>query len=154
MLNHIVDSYRVNVDVDVPLFLPLSGQRRMADLRFTAVQEKLHNFRINGQVNFESGWEFGFYLSNAITARAVWNPRMEIKDDWEAYRTALTAVLTPFGDYAAPLRELIIKLAASQLEVMVLSKVKGQAPADLTKLSGHAYMSGADSWVDLERMLG
>jgi hypothetical protein len=71
--------YRVNVDVDVPLFLPLSGQRRMTDLRYTAQQEKAHGFRINGQVNFESGWEFGFYLSNAVTARAIWNPRMEVR---------------------------------------------------------------------------
>lgn len=37
---------------------------------------------------------------------------------------------------------------------MVFSRVQGKASADLTKLSGHAYMSGADSWVDLERMLG
>lgn len=37
---------------------------------------------------------------------------------------------------------------------MVFSRVDGKPSADLTKLSGHAYMSGADSWVDLERMLG
>lgn len=37
---------------------------------------------------------------------------------------------------------------------MVFSRVNGQPSADLTKLSGHAYMSGSDSWVDLERMLG
>jgi hypothetical protein len=42
----------------------------------------------------------------------------------------------------------------AQADVMVFSRVHGKAPADLTKLSGHAYMSGADSWVDLERMLG
>lgn len=40
----------MNVDVDVPLFLPLSGQRRLADLRYTAQQEKIHRFRIDGQV--------------------------------------------------------------------------------------------------------
>jgi hypothetical protein len=36
----------------------------------------------------------------------------------------------------------------------VFSRVKGQPSVDLDKLSGHAYMSGADSWVDLERALG
>ena len=36
----------------------------------------------------------------------------------------------------------------------MFSRVDGKPSADLTKLSGHAYMSGADSWVDLERMLG
>lgn len=71
------------MDVDVPLFLPLSGQRRLADLRYTAQQEQQHGFRISGQVNFESGWEFGFYLSNAVTARAIWNPRTEVQQLYE-----------------------------------------------------------------------
>jgi hypothetical protein len=70
----------VNVDVDVPLFLPLSGQRRLSDLRYTAQQQRQGGFSISGQVNFESGWEFGFYLSNAVTARAIWNPRMEVSE--------------------------------------------------------------------------
>jgi hypothetical protein len=74
----------VNVDIDVPLFLPLSGQRRLSDLRYTALQERKGGFRTSGQANFESGWEFGFYLSNAITARAVWNPRLE-----EVYTTVI-----------------------------------------------------------------
>ncbi len=43
----------MNVDVDVPTFLPLSGQRRLADLRYTAQQEKIHRFRIDGQVRDE-----------------------------------------------------------------------------------------------------
>ena len=40
--------------------------------------------------------------------------------------------------------------------MLVFSRVNGATPSDedLLKLSGHAYMSGADSWVDLERMLG
>lgn len=75
----LVSSIRVNVDVDVPLFMPLHGQRRLADLRYTAQQEQEHDFRITGQVNFESGWEFGYYLSNAVTARAIWNPRVEVR---------------------------------------------------------------------------
>jgi len=44
----------------------------------------------------------------------------------------------------------------AQAEVLVFSRVNGATPSDedLLKLSGHAYMSGTDSWVDLERMLG
>lgn len=67
--------------MDVPLFLPLSGQRRLSDLRYTAQQEATQGFKISGQVNFESGWEFGFYLSNAVTARAIWNPRPEVRTE-------------------------------------------------------------------------
>lgn len=41
-----------------------------------------------------------------------------------------------------------------QAELMVFSRVNGEPSVNLDKLSGHAYMSGADSWVDLERALG
>ena len=49
-------AYWVNVDVDVPLFLPLSGQRRLYDLRRAAAREIAGGYKISGQVNFESGW--------------------------------------------------------------------------------------------------
>ena len=43
------------MDVDVPLFLPIYGQRRLHDLRRIAGREKRENFRIQGQMNFDSG---------------------------------------------------------------------------------------------------
>ncbi|KAJ1441705.1 hypothetical protein B484DRAFT_415090 [Ochromonadaceae sp. CCMP2298] len=145
-------AYWVNVDVDVPLFLPLSGQRRMADLR--ATERAQRGGSMQGQMNFESGWEFGFWLSNCVTARAPWDPKIGIPGDWDAYAEALLQLLPDrvFGDQAGTLRRQIGSLAEAQAGVMVYSGVKGGA--DLTKMSGHAYMSGTDSWSDLERMLG
>lgn len=90
-------AYWVNVDIDVPLFLPLygkiylhddsllasnnlirtspsAGQRRQHDLRRIALREQREGFRINGQMNFDSGWEWGYWLSDVVTARAAWNP--------------------------------------------------------------------------------
>ena len=29
---------------------------------------------MDGQMNFDSGWEWGYWLSDMITARASWNP--------------------------------------------------------------------------------
>ena len=142
------------MDVDVPLFLPLSGQRRLSDLRRTAQQELSAGYSIEGQMNFESGWEFGYYLSNVITARASYNPKLEIADDWAAYRSLLRPVLTVFGDRAEAVEEAVVALARVQAEVLIYGRVRGQDPVDLSKLSGHAYMSGADTWVDLPRMLG
>lgn len=149
-------AYWVNVDVDVPIFLPLSGQRRLYDLRRTARLEAEGGYKISGQMNFESGWEFGYYLSNAVTARAVWNPHMEVAGDWEAFRTILGPLMRAFGDLAAPLEQAIVNLAKTQADVMIYSKINGEDMdvADLKKLSGHAYMSGSDSWVDLPRLLG
>ena len=48
-------AYWVNVDVDVPLFLPIYAQRRQHDLRRIAGREIKENFRIDGQMNFDSG---------------------------------------------------------------------------------------------------
>lgn len=146
-------AYWVNVDVDVPLFLPLHGQRRLKDLRRTARMEKENNFRITGQMNFESGWEFGYYLSNAITARSVWNPRMEIEDDWEAFEAILSPLLSIFGDYSDKVVDAMVKLTRSQQDLLIYGEINNQKSLDLTKLSGHAYLSGTDTWVDIPRAL-
>ena len=120
-------SYWVSVDIDVPLFLPLYGQRRQHDLRRIASKEMqsqqqqqqdssccsaegvdtqrdgmssswsesagsssssctcsgedaLPPFSIQGQMIFDSGWEWGYWLNDVIAARASWDPSMEISD--------------------------------------------------------------------------
>lgn len=116
-------SYWVSVDIDVPLFLPLYGQRRQHDLRRIANKEiqsqqrqqqqqhclccfaeaedgecatlsenpdnsctcsnlddDLPPFRIQGQMIFDSGWEWGYWLNDVIAARASWDPAVEISD--------------------------------------------------------------------------
>ena len=69
-------SYWVNVDIDVPLFLPIYGQRRQRDLRKIAIREHFDSFRLTGQMNFDSGWEYGYWLNNLVTARSSWNPQV------------------------------------------------------------------------------
>ena len=54
-------AYWVNVDVDVPLFLPIYAQRRQHDLRRIAGREIKENFRIDGQMNFDSGESYILY---------------------------------------------------------------------------------------------
>jgi hypothetical protein len=147
-------AYWVNVDVDVPLFLPLSGQRRLYDLRRTARLENAGNFRISGQMNFESGWEFGYFLSNVITARSVWNPRMEIQDDWVAFDASLSSVFSIFGDFNAEVISGLVELSKAQQDILIYGKIENKESSDLNKLSGHAYLSGTDTWVDIPRMLG
>jgi hypothetical protein len=77
MFSHLYD-HRVNVDIDVPLFLPLYGQRRQHDLRRIALRELRENFRMEGQMNFDSGWEWGYWLSDVVTARASWDPYLAV----------------------------------------------------------------------------
>ena len=103
-------SYWVSVDIDVPLFLPLYGQRRQHDLRRIAKKEiesqqpkssccsadgvggefctnpdincneQSEPFRIQGQMIFDSGWEWGYWLNDMIAARASWDPAIDIVD--------------------------------------------------------------------------
>lgn len=76
----------MNVDVDVPLFLPLYGQRRLHDLRRIAGREIKENFRIDGQMNFDSGWEWGYWLSDVV----------RVVLDLTSYLSAVTANESPF----------------------------------------------------------
>lgn len=142
------------MDIDVPLFIPLYGQRRLTDLRNTAHLEIKQGHRINGQMNFESGWEFGYHISNMVTARAVWNPQLAVRDDWEAFRQALRPLTSIFGKYGSDVTDSIIELSMNQVRLLIEGRVNGAASPDLTKLSGHAYVSGTDTWVDIPRMLG
>lgn len=81
-LYHGETAYWVNYDIDVPLFLPYYSFGRLYDLRKLARAEVNKNIRLMGQVNFESGWEWAFWFSNTITARAAWDPKsLSLTDD-------------------------------------------------------------------------
>jgi hypothetical protein len=36
------------------------------------VAQEADGFKIDGQMNFDSGWEWGYWLNDVITARAAW----------------------------------------------------------------------------------
>jgi len=177
-------AYWVNVDIDVPLFLPIYAQRRLHDLRRIAGRERREGFRIEGQMNFDSGWEWGYWLSDVVTARASWDPLLsplvdtavseastttssstsntekaaeyrEADDQWEAFEKSLTPLLTLLPRrHAQPLATLLVTLARAQAELLILGRVDGKPSPNLRKLSGMAYLSGGDTWVDLPRRFG
>lgn len=202
-------AYWVNVDVDVPLFLPLYGQRRLHDLRRLARREADENFKIQGQMNFDSGWEWGYWLSDVVTARASWNPIMEPQisfdgdndktsadmtqndgdekcgsgaesgeqctsyvdpiaqhhqgqyKEWEAFAEAMYPMLSLFYEYSPHLEiekrltRLLVHLSKEQARLLIRGEViEGVPSKNLKKLSGIAYLSGGDTWIDLPHMLG
>jgi hypothetical protein len=81
-------SYWVNYDIDVPLFMPLYGQRRQKDLRKIGLREIDEHFHMHGQMNFDSGWEWGYWLNDVVTARSSWNPLINqaTVDDYQGCR--------------------------------------------------------------------
>ena len=197
---------RVNVDIDVPLFLPLYGQRRLRDLQNIAIREKQSGVRIRGQMNFDSGWEWGYWLNDVITARASWNPfpdqcstdvsasnlfcydsekemdhinvteysscnlgyNLSIcsnndtskntidKDfEWKSFAISLQPLIKIYpSDIGERLRRLLVNLTFAEAELLLFGKVDGKPCPNIAKLTGIAYMSGVDTWVDLPRMMG
>lgn len=167
-------AYWVNVDVDVPLFLPIYGHRRQYDLQHIAYREISENFRIDGQMNFDSGWEWGYWLSDVITARASWNPFHILSKDnyildrnipisideaksisWNVYSSFLRVFTNIFDDKTGEkLNMFLVNLTKSQEKLLIFGQVGNQTCPDIHKLSGFPYLSGDDTWIDLPRMFG
>ena len=197
---------RVSADIDVPLFLPVYGQRRLYDLRKIARREEAEGFSMQGQMNFDSGWEWGYWLNDVVTARASWSPLLHIQDQWDAYQESLRPFLSLYpAAVGEELGHILVGLTQMQDQLLILGNVTyadcdpaaGAAcgmqdspadpqscPADChttsnsagytsttrtgagtgdsepgqsrysSKISGMAYLQGADTWIDLPRLLG
>jgi hypothetical protein len=169
-------SYWVNVDIDVPLFLPIYGQRRQKDLRKIALTEQTEHFKIAGQMNFDSGWEWGYWLNDVITARSSWNPQITestiaefsncendptvcppSSDQWKEYSKALYAYFTRiYGSlsFSKKLTSFLVELSELQANLLIHSYINGRPNPFLPKLSGIAYLCGSDTWTELPRLFG
>jgi hypothetical protein len=171
-------SYWVNVDIDVPLFLSIYGQRRQKDLRKIAIRESLESFHMTGQMNFDSGWEYGYWLNDVITARSSWDPQIKesnyqefatctqdaitkqpncppYSDEWSIYSISLQIYTKIYGsNLSQQLTTFLTDFTKLQSELLILSYINGRPNPNLQKLSGIAYLSGTDTWVDIPRLFG
>jgi glutathione S-transferase len=146
-------AYWVSYDVDVPLFLPVYPYRRVHDLRMIAQDEERGEMKrtgshINGQVIFSSGWEFGYWFNDVISAEAAWNPRAEAATSAQAFEEIIKDVFRLEGA-ASQLADILSKVAKSQHELLVKGVVNGKPPAKIEKRTGIAYMSGIDVYDEL-----
>jgi hypothetical protein len=149
-------AYWVSFDIDVPLFLPLYGQRRSADLRLLAIDERDKRAGstgkpMNGQFIFSSGWEWGYWLSDVVAARAAWNPHAEATSDSDAYKAVLQGALRAFGSLAAPLESWIARYSDAEYRYLIKGEVNGKAPADVSQRNGQAYLQGWETWDDVSK---
>ena len=148
-------AYWVNVDVDVPLFLPIYAQRRLYDLRRIAALEKTSGAHIHGQMIFDSGWEWGYWLNSAVAGRASWDPMLSETDEWSAFGKSLQMITRLLGpQLGVRLETILVDLTRRQAELLILGIVNGTASPNIAKLSGIAYLCGSDTWVELPRMFG
>lgn len=162
VLWHPESAYWCTFDIDMPLFFPLYAERRLYDLRTIARDElegrvgrgKYAGSRINGQMLFSSGWEWGYWLNDVIAARAAWNPHMRTKSDRMAFRKALDPVVKIFGGAKDELRKILMDIVESERDLLILGKVGGLKPSGVIKRNGQGYLEGWDSLDDLGDIIG
>jgi hypothetical protein len=145
---HPETAYWVSFDIDVPLFLPLYGERRVHDLRLLAKDEH-GQAPMDGQMIFSSGWEWGYWLNDVVAARAAWNPHEEAASDEDATRAILDDTLASFGPNKKPVIDAILGFMKDERDLLILGKHDGQAPSDIVSRNGQAYLQGWEVWDDL-----
>lgn len=152
-------AYWVSYDVDVPLFLPIYADRRLYDLRLIAEDEiegrighgEYQGSRIDGQVNFSSGWEWGYWINDVVTARAAWDPLIHIEDHQKALSVALDPIVTPFNQQASEVKQILMDLITVQNDLFIFG---GLENVDPTYKNAQAYLQGWESWDDVGHLLG
>jgi hypothetical protein len=145
-------SYWVTYDINVPLFLPVYAGRRLSDLQLLDRLEQRGKLgrgaqagsRMDGQLIFTSGWEWGYWLNDVISARAAWNPRISLE-------TGFADALAPLGNPEAA--RLLNQIQAEQGALLVEGQVEGQAPENIVQRSGMAYLPGVDTWTQMGHVL-
>lgn len=157
---HPETAYWVSFDVDVPLFLPVYAERRLHDLRLIGADEQaglvgvgVHaGKRMDGQSTFSSGWEWGYWLNDVVTARAAWNPQLDAPSDEAALTRILDRSLRILGDARIPVRDLVIETARVQHEMLIEGRVGGVKPASVVRKNGQAYLQGSETWDDVSEI--
>ncbi|GAB5034062.1 Hypothetical protein NocV09_01700240 [Nannochloropsis oceanica] len=170
-------AYFINVDIDVPLFLPVYAERRLHDLLLLAGMEEKEGFRLAGTWNFDSGWEWGYWLNDIIMAASMWNPtqfqEVEGEKDYcsggksnscgrnvtlKAFQRAVEQALRQLPPTVrAQMAEWVADLVHFQYHTLLLGELGDEASVpspNQIKLSGIAYLCGKDTWVELPRRLG
>lgn len=170
-------AYWVSFDIDVPLFLPLYAERRLHDLRLLAADELAGRMgrgehagsRMQGQVFFSSGWEWGYWLNDVVTARAAWDPRLRRSQDQDALQEILEEALAPLGEGWSEAAALLGRTAEAQHRLLILGDLRSLG-GDLFKedtrseepeiplvegpLTGQAYLQGVETWDDVADLIG
>lgn len=146
-------AYWVSFDVDVPLFLPLYADRRLYDLRLLAKDEDAPGAgKMDGQLVFSSGWEWGYWLNDVIAARAAWDPGPTSASQIDALKGSLEKALRVFGPATKDVVSWIADVVQSEQELLIEGKVSGKAPKSIAMRNGQAYLQGWETWDDVSKL--
>ena len=153
-------AYWVNFDINVPLFLPLYGDRRIHDLRMMrGAEEENVAVSFDGQMNFCSGWEWGYWLQDVMTSRAAWGVVSPAEGSHEdAVRDALKPIIATLvpkssmvaNTLATSVEDWLVGYMNTQNELLIHGLSKNGSNY---KTNGHAYMAGKDSTFEVESIV-
>ncbi|KNC48718.1 uncharacterized protein AMSG_00493 [Thecamonas trahens ATCC 50062] len=146
---HCESAYWVNYDIDVPLFLPVYGLNRLVDLRRLASSSP----SLDGQMVFDSGWEWGYWLHDVVVARAAYDPSLDIASDHAAFAEALRVPTAPFGSAQDDVIAWLMAMVEAETQLLIYGNVTGHIfdgnDASVVKANGQAYLEGWDSFADI-----
>jgi len=77
------------------------------------------SIKVDGQFNFCSGWEWSYWLSDVITARAAWDPKIDIENQQDALTAILQDALQPLGPASSNIVNLISQLVAAERAYLI-----------------------------------
>jgi hypothetical protein len=146
-------TYWVSYDADVPLFLPVYGLKRVSDLRTIAGIERKSGARMQGQLLFSSGYEWGYWLANIVAMRAAWNPHTEAPNDTLAHQAILKEIFPSAKTGANELVALLSKMADVQDRLLIKGQIGNKIPGSIERRSGIAYLSGYETWDEINTSL-
>jgi hypothetical protein len=152
-------AYWVSFDVDVPLFLPIYADRRLSDLRVLAKDEDDGKFgrgvhagaKMDGQLVFSSGWEWGYWLNDVVAARSAWEPASGASQE-AALKSALAPVTRVFGAASDDVTTWIADVVRAEQALLIEGKVGGVAPSTVVQRNGQAYLQGTETWDDVSKL--
>jgi hypothetical protein len=156
-------TYWVSYDIDTPLFLPSYGERRLNDLRIIGHEEDAHvlgrgnlkGSRMQGQLLFVSGFEWGYWYNQLVAMHAAWNPRLN-ESSKQAFENITREILRPDAASTASTNSLVSILSETvdvQNALLVRGVINGKAPRTSERLTGMAYLSGQETWDELNTSL-
>ena len=122
-------AYWVAFDINIPTFVPLYMRSRHLDLQRLAAAGELDD-----HVLFSSGWEWGYWLTDAATLRMTYTRH----EKWE---TTVQGIFGGWGADGAVASEVIRKLGEAQHRALLVERLA-------------AYVAGRDQLIDTGDRLG
>jgi hypothetical protein len=146
--------YWVDFDSSVPLFLPLYARARFNDLRTIARHAAAGGADVDGQMNFDSGFEWGYWLNSHVAAAASYDARLEIADDDEAFEALLrdevaSKILARPRAQAAFSQALAALCLAMHRTMVAAARGRDGHGPPMHNRTAISYITGYDTYADL-----